>query len=481
MSNGSDSLPLASEFPAASHAQWRKLVEAVLKGADFDKTLVGKTHDGLRIQPLYERRGDARAIAGRTAAAPWQVMARVDHPDPAVANTLALDDLAGGATGLMLVCPGAIGSYGFGVDASAAGIERILDCVYLDGIAIELCLTREAKDAPDHVAALVKKAGIAPERVDIRCGYDPLGLMAAGRSSLFPWRDIAPVFAAMIRDFAAQGFRGPFAVADGRPVHEAGGSETQELAFALGNAVAYLRALEAGGTTLDRARSMIFFRLAADADQFLTMAKFRALRKLWARVEAACGLEPRPVVISAETAWRMMTKRDPYVNMLRATIAVFSAGLGGANAISVLPFTAALGLPDGYARRIARNTQTILLEESNLAKVADPAAGSGGIEDLTDQLCRASWTLFQEIEAAGGAWPALERGLIQKKVAATRTARAAAVAGGQEPIIGTTLFPDPGQAPVAVLDVPRSARPSAPDGANRIEVLAPMRLAEPFE
>ncbi len=144
---------------------------------------------------------------------------------------------------------------------------------------------------------------------------------------------------------------------------------------------------------------MIFFRLAADADQFLTMAKFRALRKLWARVEEACGLTPKPAFISAETAWRMMTRRDPSVNMLRATIAAFSAGLGGADAISVLPFTAALGLPDCFARRIARNTELILLDESNLAKVADPAAGSGGIEDLTDQMCRAAWTLFQEIES----------------------------------------------------------------------------------
>ena len=123
---------------------------------------------------------------------------------------------------------------------------------------------------------------------------------------------------------------------------------------------------------------MIYFRLAADADQFLTIAKFRALRKLWARVEEACGLAPRPAFVAAETAWRMMTRRDPYVNILRTTIAVFAAGLGGADAITVLPFTAALGLPDAFARRIARNTQLILLEESNLAKVADPAAGSGG-------------------------------------------------------------------------------------------------------
>src|SRR5690606_2931148 len=171
-------------------------------------------------------------------------------------------------------------------------------------------------------------------------------------------------------------------------IHNAGGSEAQELAYALSVAVAYWRALEAGGVALDNARRMIFFRLSADADQFMIMAKFRSLRKLWARVEEASGLTPQPIFIAAETAWRMMTQRDPYVNMLRVTIAAFAAGLGGANAVTVLPFTAALGLPDEFARRVARNTQLILIEEANLAKVADPAAGSGGIEALTDDLCR---------------------------------------------------------------------------------------------
>src|SRR5262245_47961039 len=135
-----DALPLAAEFPPATREQWRKLVDAVLKGADFDKALVGKTYDGLRIEPLYARRPDARPVTGRGPAAPWQVMARVDHPDPAIANKQALEDLQGGAAGLTLVCPGAVGSHGFGIDASEAGIARALEGIYLDGIAIEFCL-----------------------------------------------------------------------------------------------------------------------------------------------------------------------------------------------------------------------------------------------------------------------------------------------------------------------------------------------------
>ena len=142
-------------------------------------------------------------------------------------------------------------------------------------------------------------------------------------------------------------------------------------AAVLAVAVAYLRALEGAGTALDAARGMIEFRLSADADQFLTIAKFRALRALWERVEEACGLTPKPVFVSAETAWRMMTKRDPWVNMLRTTIAAFSAGVGGADALAVLPFTSAIGLPDRFARRVARNAELLLLEESKgpLAKI----------------------------------------------------------------------------------------------------------------
>src|SRR5262249_48766195 len=169
-----------------------------------------------------------------------------------------------------------------------------------------------------------------------------------------------------------------------------------------------------------------------------------------------------------------------YVNMLRATIAVTAAGIGGANAITVLPFTAALGLPDAFARRTARNAQLILLEESNLFRVADPAAGSGGIENLTTQMSQAAWTLFQEIEATGGAAVALEEGLIQKKIAVTRAAREAATARRKDAITGTSDYPNLAELPVAVLDVPRPAVPAA-KVAVTLEALPQIRLAEPFE
>ncbi|HEY3642143.1 MAG TPA: methylmalonyl-CoA mutase subunit beta [Xanthobacteraceae bacterium] len=474
-----DTLPLAADFPPATREQWLALVARLLKGAPFDRELVARTYDGLTIQPLYEGSSQQHAPVGRMSAG-WQILQRIDHPDPAAANAEARHDRDNGVTALSLVLAGSIGAYGYGMAAGEEAIARALDGIALDAadMALELDAGAWAQDAGRNIASLVSRRGMPADAANIRFGFDPLGAMATSGSAPTGWRETATRFGRHVADLAGAGFKGPFAVADGRVIHNAGGSEAQELAFILSVATGYLRALEGCGIALDDARKMIFFRLSADADQYLTIAKFRALRRLWGRVEEACGLTAAPAFVGAETAWRMMTKRDPYVNMLRATIAVFSAGLGGADAITVLPFTLARGLPDRFARRIARNTQLVLLAESSLAKVADATAGAGVIEDLTDQLCRAAWALFQEIERAGGAAAALEQALIQKKVAAVRGERQVALAARTDTLIGTSDFADLDEPPVAVLDIaPVAAAPAT----VTLEPLPRIRLAEPFE
>jgi methylmalonyl-CoA mutase len=478
----SDDFPLAAEFPPVTRDDWRRLVEAALKGASFDKRLVSHTYDGLRTEPLYTRAAGAKPVTGRVPGAAWTLMQRVDHPDPAAANEQALQDLENGATGLTLVMAGSISANGYGLDASPATLARALQDVKLDaGITIDFNLNPATRVAVQHFAALVQSRKLPPAAIDMRASINPVGGFAATGSSPQPWNAISKGFAGVIGELASQGFHGPFAVADGRIIHNAGGSEAQELSFVIASAVEYLRSLEASGLPLDIARDMIYFRLSADADEFLTIAKFRALRKLWARIEEACALAPKPAYVAAETAWRMMTRRDPYVNMLRTTIAVAAAGVGSADSIVAMPHTAALGLPDAFARRIVRNTQLILLEESNLARVADPAAGSGAIEDLTQKLCSAAWTLFQEIEGAGGAWAALEARLIQTKVAAVRAERQQAVARRRDALTGTSDYPSLDEAPVAVLDVPPVTPPK--EAATRLttDALPRIRLAEPFE
>jgi methylmalonyl-CoA mutase len=482
MTSATDDLRLAADFPTAGYDDWRKLVDGVLKGAPFEK-LVGKTYDGLRIDPIYRRAKDVMPIAGRAAAAPWQVMQRIDHPDAAKANALALHELENGATGLEIEFAGGAGGRGFGVaDANPETLKRLFDGVIFDaGISIALNPVLGRENAGTNLASLIEAQRVDPAKVNLRINYQALSTIAVRGNAVATWAEMEKPFAKVVSDLMGRGFKGPLVLACGRAVHDAGGSEAQELAFALALALAYLRTLEAGGIALEAARAAISFRLSADADQFLTIAKFRALRLLWARVETACGLGPQPVFIAAETAWRMLTQRDPYVNMLRATMATFAAGLAGANAITVLPHTLALGLPDAFARRVARNTQLVLLEESNLAKVSDPAAGSGGIESLTQELCGPAWALFQEIEKAGGAFPALQQGLIQGKVAATRQAREANIARRKDVLTGASEFPNLHEASVAVEDV----KPLPPGPAEKAGIafdpLPAVRLAAPFE
>jgi len=476
-----DILPLAADFPPATREQWLELVAGVLKGAPFDRKLVAKTYDGLTIQPLYQGSSQAHAPVGRRPGAGWQILQRVDHPDPAAANAEAKHDRANGATGLSLVFAGSIGAYGYGLPAGEEAVARALDGIPLDAadLALEFDTGAADEDAARDIAALVSRRAVPAGTANIRFGFDPLGAMATSGIATKRWSEAATRFGRHIADLASAGFKGPFAVADGRAVHNAGGSETQELGFVLAVATDYLRALEGCGIALDDARRMVYFRLAADADQLLTIAKFRALRRLWGRVEEACGLTPAPAFVGAETAWRMMTQRDPYANMLRATIAVFSAGLGGADAVTVLPFTLARGLPERFARRIARNTQLVLSAESNLAKVADPTAGSGVIEDLTDQLCGSAWALLQEIERSGGAAAALQQSLIQKKVATVRDERQAALAARTDMLTGTSDFADLDEPAVAVLDMAQVTR--AAPATPTVEPLPCIRLAEPFE
>ncbi|MBB4197707.1 methylmalonyl-CoA mutase [Rhodoblastus sphagnicola] len=461
--------PFADVFAPATEEQWRQKAELALKGAPFSR-LISKTYDGFDIQPLYARAsGKPRAFRG---AGDWAVTARVDHPDGAQANKLALADLENGANGLHVVFAGSAGACGFGLK-DAAALAPALENAHLDaGLRVIFDLPGEADAIVTAIEALVAARGYDVAKLDLSLGLDPLGAAALSGATL-DWTTAGAALAAKAKILADKGFAGIVA-ADGRIVHAAGGSPAQELAFTLAAGVDYLRALEAGGLPLETAREKIDFRLAADADEFLTLAKFRALRRLWASIEQACGLTPRPIRVHGETAWRMMTRRDPWVNLLRATVAVFSAGLGGADSISVLPFTQALGLPDALARRIARNTQLVLLEESNLGKVADPAAGSGGVEALTDALVERAYALFQDIEKAGGLAKALASGLIASEIAKVAAERAKAVARRKEPLTGASEFPNIHEKPVTVL-IP------APALAANANGLAPRRVAEPFE
>ena len=335
---------------------WRARVAAILKGASADK-LASQTADGIRIEPLYQQIQGARA--DREIHGPWAVLQRVDHPDGVKANVQALDDLENGAGGLAIVL-------------KDADVARILKDVALHAIHTRLEGGNELAKA---FAAYVGKQPIDPARLSVSFGLNDAGF---------------------VNELVAQGFSGPFIEADGRAFHEQGASEAQELACVLSQAVGALRKLEQASP-----EEAVGATLVANQDMFLSLAKFRAIRLLWARVLEASRIAHQPLRLHGETSRRMVARLDPHTNILRATAAVFGAGLGGTDTFTVLPFSIAQGLPDAFARRMARNTQLILLEESHLWRVADPASGSGYVEHLTHELCERAWTIFQGIEKTG--------------------------------------------------------------------------------
>jgi len=458
------------DFPAATQDQWRALVDRALGGAPFE-SLVSKTYDRIEIAPLYAAFSGQSDRAMRAEEGAWRIFTRLDHPDLDAAIEQALVDLANGADGLQLVCANSPSAFGFGLlDLSAAAAERFFE--RLSGPLRRLDVECAALSDAAAADALETWAGRGlTHGSHVSLSIDPLGESLAHEPN---WPRLGAVVAAL----HARGWRGRCFGADARRINAAGGSEAQELAFALASGLACLRGMERGGLSLGLARELVTFRLALDTEQFLGVAKLRALRRLWARVEDVCGLPPRPLRLHAESAWRMMAQRDPWTNILRAAVACFSAALGGADAIAILPFTQALGLPDPIARRLARNTQLVLLQESHLEKVADPAAGSGAFEALTSDLCDHAWNLFQEIERQGGLGRALADGGFQKKVVSVRLERERNIAHRAEAFVGVSEYPDLSERSVATL-APLSGSEAREGGASACFAL--FRGAELFE
>ncbi|MFE7172297.1 methylmalonyl-CoA mutase family protein [Streptomyces sp. NPDC057616] len=438
-----DGLSLAAEFPDATHEQWQHLVAGVLRksgkdvsGTAAEDALSTALEDGLRTRPLYTAR-DAAPDAGLPGFAPY---VRGGRPEGGTAggwdlrqrhttasDGLVLADLENGVTSLWLV----LGEGGIPVSE----LGRVLDGVYLDLAPVALDAGSETPSAALELLRIYEERGVPADAVRGTLGADPLGHEArTGKGYAFA--DVVPL--ARLCSERHPGLRA--LTVDALPYHEAGGSAAQELGCSLATAVACLRELTAAGLSAEQAAAQLEFRYAATADQFLTIAKLRAARRLWARVTEVCGA-PSAQVQHAVTSPVMMTRRDPWVNMLRTTIATLAAGVGGADAVTVLPFDDALGLPDAFARRIARNTSTILIEESHLARVIDPAGGSWYVERLTDELAHAGWEFFQRIEQAGGQAAALRSGQIERDLAETWQARTGKLAKRREPVTGVSEFP----------------------------------------
>ncbi len=523
-------LPLAALFPAADRGQWQELVATALRksgridqdaAADtVEAVLSSTTYDGITVLPLYTAddaprfdaglpgappfvrgssavRADAGAAgagagaagaaeggAGRTgghagavgadaggvtvpadgtAGTGWDVRQRHSDPNPDVTREAVMADLENGVTSLWFT----VGRGGLPLGS----LDHVLRDVYLDLAPVVLDAGADTEPAAEEFFALIAGRGVPPESVLGNLGADPIGLRARTGDLGTGSPDVALV-GRLARRCLREAPRVRAVTVDATVYHDAGGSDAEELGAALATGLAYLRALTGAGLDLRQAFDQLEFRYAASADQFLTIAKFRAARRIWARVAEVCGLgggangsqsAQQGQRQHAVTSSAMMSRRDPWVNLLRTTLACFGAGVGGAGAITVQPFDAALGLPDGFARRIARNTSSLLVMESHVARVIDPAGGSWYVERLTDDLAASAWAWFAEIEKSGGIVGALESGLIERRLADTWARRADNLAHRRDPLTGVSEFPHLDEVPVVRSPYPNAADPSGAD------------------
>lgn len=461
-------LRLAGEFPPADFESWRALAAAVLRTSGYPEdtdpvaALSFVTYDGITVRPLYTA-AEASPVAARPLAGTgWDVRQLHCDPDPAHTRRAADADLAGGATSLWL----RLGAAGVAVDDLAA----VLDGVDLGRVPIVLDAGAQTEPAAEALLALAEQRAVAGE-LRGSLGADPIGWRA--RTGAPADLDLLPRLAPLAADSSLA-----VATVDASVYSDAGASDADEIGIATAVAVAYLRTLIDAGVDLDAALAALEFRLAVSADQFAGIAKLRAARLVWSRVAQLSGATEQVAnggVVQrqhAVTAPVMMARRDPWTNLLRATLGCFAAAVGGAQAITVLPFDSAIGLPDELSRRLARNTQAILHDEASLGRVIDAAGGSWYVEARTQALAEKAWDSFTAIERAGGALASLDNGSIGQRIAASREARAADLATRRAPLTGVSEYALPDEPPLV-------RRPAAPQPTGG--PLQPVRWAGEYE
>ncbi|MDR1448741.1 MAG: methylmalonyl-CoA mutase family protein [Propionibacteriaceae bacterium] len=479
MSDGT--MVLAGDFPQPTQSDWDREVLKIMNrrrppGAELDleqslKRLTSVYPDGLTVAPLYTRPDNqtigypAQVPFTRGAAADrpglgWEIVQLHEDPDAARTRQAILDDLGGGGAGVWLR-----------VDADAvspADVAAVLSEVIPEAASVSVSSVGDQAAAGRALLDFWTAAG-RPAEVSGNLGIDPLG--AAALTGQAPDLD---GLGDWVR--AAQAFPKTRALAvDVRPYDNAGAGDIDQVAYAVATGLEYVRALAAQGVDAAAAFGQILFRVTATADQFPTIARLRALRRLWARVGEVlkAPAADRGARQQAVTSWRVISRDDPWVNLLRGAIGAFAAAVGGAEAITVLPHDTVYGLPTKTSRRLARNLQLLASEEAHLGKVADPAGGAWFVESLTDQIAVKAWARVQSLEAAGGMAAALAAGQVAEQIAAVAAERSKRLATRKIPLTGVSMFPKEDEQPLTDY----LPRPPAPPLAG----LPQHRDAEVFE
>ena len=471
-------LRIADDFPPVGYDAWRAKAEADLKGAPFEKKLVGHTADGIALEPLatagdWPSEGDPSGFPGappltrgmtplgRTPGG-WDIRQEVTEPDPAAAGAVVRGEIREGATsvevrldaaaraGLDADAPAAAGLCGRGgVMAFTLGdLRRALDGVPFASAPVSLDAGAAYLPAAALLAALWEECGAGTPGSGAPRGAfnaDPLGALLRDGALPAP-PDEALTQMAELAFWTAATLPGVTAVRVSTAVyHDAGSSTVQDLGFALATAVEYLRALTAAGLTLEAAAAQIVFHETVGCRFFQAVAKLRALRTLWARALEACGAGPGAAAgagLVVETSRRVITRRAPWVNLLRGTATCFAGAVAGADAIITLPMDVALGPDDELSRRLARNTQVILRDECRLGAVVDPAGGSWSLEKLTAEMAEKAWGFFREVESRGGMSAAATSGWVAERIGEMEQESERDVATRKAVITGVSAHPD---------------------------------------
>jgi len=475
---GSKSKALLSEFKPATYEAWKRAAEALLKGAPFEKKLLSTTYEGITLQPIYNASdvaglphlkdfpGFSTHIRASNVSGyvnqPWLVSQELPCSTPEEFNVVALHELMQGQTELNVLVDLATAN-GLDPDSAKAGevgacgvslsmlqdFERAFRKVDASAVPVYFQAGSSALPVMALWFALARKQGLSLQSLRGGVEMDPLGVLA--RQGKLP-HSIEQAYCEMAQ---LSGFVKEWAIplqtvsVQTNYVHDRGGNAVQELAFALAAGVEYIRAMDDRGLKPEDMAPRMRFSFGIGSQFFPEVAKFRAARLLWSRVLEAFDVPEnrRGMIQHARTSIWNKTRIDPYVNMLRTTTEAFSAALGGVQSMHVGPFDEGFRVPDGFSRRIARNTHTILQEECDLTRVIDPAGGSWFVETLTSQLVQKAWALFQDTEKEGGMLAALQSGWVQQQIEAVAAKRVKSLGERREVQVGINNYPNPKEEP----------------------------------
>jgi len=441
---------LFSEFPPVSTEEWEEKIRKDLKGADYDKKLIWKTNEGFNVKPYYRKEdlnnlnilnkfpGDFPFERGaKLRSNDWLIRQDIFVKDIKKANKKALDVLMKGVTSLGFIFDGSF-------EPTKDDIERVTKNIFADAVEINLVCDRNHQNIIIYVDELVKKYNRNLDNVFGSVNFDPVGdfiLKGKFNGSEKNSFDVAKSMIDAARDLP--GYK--VIVVNGQYFADSGASIVEQLAFSLAQGANYLTQLTERGLSIDKAAPRLKFNFAAGGNYFMEIAKLRAARLLWAHIVKAYGPSSDNVtkmyIHTVTSSWNK-TFYDAYVNLLRTSTESMSSVLGGTDSLTVAPFNSVFEETTGFSERLARNQQLLLKEESYLDKVADPAAGSYYIENLTDSIAEQAWKLFLEVQEKGGFVEACKQGFVQTKIKETAQKRDMAIAMRKESILGTNQYPN---------------------------------------